>query len=506
MVAPLAVDPSNPRPGLALSVALLRGASSPGLAGLRAVIISPPATSGGDLPVNEARTVYSKEDVEVAAGRCLGYFALQSFVENYPQALVDLVCCTESAGVAASGTLTFAGTPTSNCSWRVWIQGVAVDVFWNVGEAATAARDNNFPRINQKGTDLFCVASAGTAGAMNLLARSKGTAGNDIRLRVKQLTGTGATLTPSGATLTGGTVEVDMTAALAALSKEYDFIVPCLSNVDAQASGGSTNAARVATHIDANVTGFNSRLQQAVYASTGSIAQAKTGAIARNHTNLEHVLSVSDESLPCEIAAAEAGDRMRRRAKESNANRVLQPLKRVRGSADVNGDQPSDPEVIDALNNGVSLMGYSASGAPIILRSVTTHSLDVSGNPDRRCFDVNEVDALYDYSKDLRTGLPQEFMSPDGQVKIAKNRKEGDEPNPEGVVEERDAKAWVIRRTINFWVPKGVIDGVKFQSSVDDGTLICEIDGADENQLDIFVPAKAFKILAKISLVVAKVG
>jgi phage tail sheath gpL-like len=506
MVAPLAVDPSNPRPGLALSVALLRGASSPGSAGLRAVIVSPPATAGGDLPVGEIRTVYSKEDVEVASGRSLAYFAYQAFIANHPQATVDLMLCAESAGVAASGTLTFAGTPTSNCSWRVWIMGWSVDLFWNVGETTTQARDNNFPRINQKGADLFAIASAGAAGVINLAARSKGTPGNDVRIRVKQLTGAGATLTPSAATLTGGTVEVDMTSALAALSREYDFIVPCLSNADAQASGGSNNPARVASHIDANVTGFNSRLQQAVYGSTGSIASAKVGAIARNHTNLEHILSVNDESLPCELAAAEAGDRMRRRARESNANRVLQPLVRVRGSADPSGDQPSDPEVIDALNNGVSIVGYSASGAPIILRSVTTHSVDTLGNPDRRVFDVNEVDALYDYSKDLRLALPQEFMSPDGQVKIAKNRQEGDEPNPAGVIEERDAKAFVIRRTLNFWVPKGVIDGVKFQSTVDDGTLICEVNGTDENQLDIFIPAKAFKILAKISLVVAKVG
>ena len=507
MGAPLAVDPSNPRPGLALSVQLLRGASSAGLQGLRAVIVTPPATVAGDIVVGtEVRTVYSKEDVETAIGRGLGYLAFQALVANYPSALVDTVACAESAGAAAAGNYTFAGAPTTNSSWRVFTQGVAVDLFWNVGETTTQARDNNFPRINAVGSDLFVIATAGAAGVITITARSKGPAGNDVSLRVVKLTGAGATLTASGAKLTGGTTEVDVTTALASLSKEYDYILPCVSNADAQASGGTSNPARVATHIDANLTGFNSRLQQAVYGSSGSIASAKVGAIARNHPNFEHYLSVNDESLPCELAAAELGDRMRRRAKESNANRVLQPLKRIRGSADVNADQPTDPEVIDALNNGVTLQGYAASGAPIVLRSVTTHSQDTLGNPDKRCFDVNEVDALYDYAKDLRTGLPQEFMSPDGQVKIAKNRKEGDEPNPEGVIEERDAKAWVIRRTLNFWVPKGVIDGVHFQSVVDDGTFICEVDAADANQLDIFIPAKAFKILAKISLVIAKAG
>ncbi len=506
MSAPLAVDPSNPRPGLSLTVALLRGASSPGAQGLRAVIISPPATVGGDLAVNTPRTVYSKEDVELASGRSLAYLAMQTLLANYPAALVDLVLCTESAGVAATGSLTFSGTPTSNCWWRVWVQGVPVDVYWNVGETTTQARDNNFPLLNQKGADIFAIASAGGAGVIALAARSKGTAGNDVRLRVQQLAGTGGVLTPSGATLTGGTGEVDMTSALASLAQEYDFILPCVSNVDAQASGGSNNPARVAAHIDAFKDGFNGRLQQAVYGSSGSIASAKVGAIARNHTNLEHYLSVNDESLPCELAAAELGDRMRRRARESNANRVLQPLKRVRGSADKNADQPSDPEVKDALNNGVTLQGYAANGDPIVLRSVTTHSQDTLGNPDKRCFDVNEVDALYDYAKDIRTLLPQEFMSPDGQVKVAKDRKEGDDPLPKGVVEERDVKATVIRRTLDYWYPQGVIDGVKFQAAVDAGEVIVEVNGSDENQVDIFIPAVAFKILAKFGLFIAKAG
>lgn len=506
MVAPLAVDPTNPKPGFYLTVALLRGASSPGSQLLRAAIITPPATAGGNIVVGtEIRPVASADDVEVATGRSAGWLAYKAFFANNKTALVDVVACAESAGVAATGSLTFGGAPVTNSSWRVWVQGVAIDVYWNVGETTAQARDNNYPRINAKSDDIFAIASAGGAGVINLTARSKGLIGNDVRLRVQQLTGSGATLTPSGATLTGGTLESDMTTALATLAvKEYDYILPCMSASDAQSATG--NPQRVATHIDTYLTGSNAKLQQCVYGSNGSIASAKTNAIARNHPNLEHYCSVNDESLPCELAGAELGDRMRRRAKESNANRVLQPLQRIRGSADINGDQPTDPEAIDALNNGVTLQGYAANGAPIVLRSVTTHSQDTLGNPDKRCFDVNEVDALYDYAKDLRAAIPQEFMSPDGQVKVAKNRVAGDEPNPEGVVEERDIKAFIIRRTLNFWVPKGVIDGVHFQSVVDDGSLIVEVNATDPNQVDVFIPAKVFKILAKIGVVLAKVG
>src|SRR5690606_5171501 len=110
MNAPLAVDVSNPSPGLYLTVDLLRGATSPGAAGVRALIISPPQTGEGDITVGtEIRPVFSREDVERAIGRGPGYYAYQALIANDPQALVDLIACAESAGAAATNTLTFTG-------------------------------------------------------------------------------------------------------------------------------------------------------------------------------------------------------------------------------------------------------------------------------------------------------------------------------------------------------------------------------------------------------------
>lgn len=506
MPAPLAVDPNNPKPGLYLKVDLLRGATSAGAAGLRACIISPPATTPGDIVVGtEIRSVYSKEDVEQALGRGLGYYAYQSLFANDPNALVDVIACAESGGAAATGTLTFTGTPVANETYEAVIQGVPIQLSWNVGESTTQVRDNAIAQINKYGADLFVIASAGAAGVVNLTARSKGPCGNDVRLRVRKLAGSGGTCTASGATLTGGTTEVDMSTALGtAATKEYDFILICASNADAQSASASSNPGRLAVHIDTYLSGSNAKLQQGIYGSTGSIAAAKTNIIARNHPNLEHVCSVNDESLPCELAAAELGDRMRRRRLKANANRVLQPLKRVRGSADKVADQPTDAEAIDALNNGVSLVGYDASGTPIILRSVTTHSIDGLGNADRRAFDTADIDGLYSYAKDLRAAIPQQFLAPDGQVNIAKNRQEGDEELPPGVVEERDVKAFVITRTRDVWIKNGVIDGVRFEAAVNENRLISEVNAADPTQLDLFVPAACFKILAKIGLYIGK--
>lgn len=506
MPPPLAVDPSNPKPGLYLTVDLLRGTSSPGAQGLRCGLISPPATTPGNIVIGtEIRPVFSAEDVELAIGRGLGYFAYKTLIANDPLALVDLIAPAESAGAAAAQILTFASAPTSNQTWLVYIMGVACQVAWNVGEANTLAKTNAVTSINQQAADLFAIASAGAGGVVNLTARSKGPCGNDVTVRVVPVSGAGGTLVASGATLVGGTTEIDLTTALAtAAGKEYDFLFPCLSNADAQSATG--NPQRVTTHIDTYKSGSNAKLQQAVIGSTGTTASAKTDTIARNHTNLEHVNSVNDESLPCEVAAAELGDRMRRRRREINANRVLQPLKRVRGAADKVTNNPTDAQAIDALSNGVTIMGYTANGQLMLLRSITTHSQDTLGNPDKRCFDTNEVDSLYDYGKDLRAFIPQQFLTPDAQVKIAKNRVEGDEPLPAGVVEERDVRSAIFSRTVDFWVPKGVIDGDAFRASEADGTLLVQVNASDPTQCDIFIPAKVFKIAAKFGMYLAKVG
>jgi phage tail sheath gpL-like len=508
MTLPLAVDPTNPEPGFYLTVDLLRGSTSPGAAGVKGCIISPPATAGGDIGIaTEIRPVFSKEDVQTAIGKGLGYYAYRSIQANDPQALIDLVACAESAGAAATQTVTFGGAPASAMTIRFWIMGWIVDISWAVGESTTEIKDKFIAAVNERAEDLFVVASSGGAAVGTLTARSKGPAGNDVRLRYKILAGSGGTVALGAGALAGGTTEPDMSTALTLIAgQEYDYILPCLSNTDAQ-TAGTSNMSRVEDHIDALDSGSDAKLQQAYVASTGTIAAAKTGAIGRNSAVMSHVLCVNAESLPCELAGADMGDRMRRRRREANANRVLTKLKRVRGSADPVADKPAGAEPTDAINNGVSLCSYNRQNEVIILRSVTTHSQDAGGNPDRRAFDTNEIDALYDYAKDLRAALPQEFLNPDGgQVKLAKDREEGEEELPAGVVEERDVRGFIIRRTQGFWVPKGVIDGPRFTSVVESGELKVQVNASDPTQCDIFVPARAVKILAKMGLYLAKDG
>lgn len=503
----LAVDPSNKVPGCYLTVNLLRGSSSPGAQGLRCLLVSPPQTGQGSAILDTDITpVFSKEDVQAAQGRSLGYFAFQGIFAADPNATVELISATPSAGATAAGTFTFGAAPTADESWEIDVSGIPTQMSRRVGDSATAARDAAVTAINKNVSKFFGVASAGSGGVVNFTANGAGPAGNDVKIRVKRLSGAGGTLVASGASLTGGTTEPDFTVAYAtALLKEYDYIVPCISNAEAVGTG-TNNVSRLMAQVDSVVTGRLAKLQQVVIGTSAALTSAATGAIARNHTNLELAAFENSQDLPCEIGAVEMADRMQRRRRESNSNRVNQPLPYLRGSFTPVQDAPSDTEAQVALSSGVSAIGYTASGQPMMIRSITTHSLDTSGNPDDRCFDTNEVDALYDYAKDARTFLPQEFQNPGEQVKIAADRQPGDEELPAGVVEERDVRAAWADRTLSIWVPNGTIDGVLFLAAVTAGTYRGKINPSDKTQFDLFIPAVCFKILAKIGVYIAKVG
>jgi phage tail sheath gpL-like len=507
---PLAADPTDPTPGFWLTIDLLRSSTSPGTSQLKCCILSPRATGQGDITDDtEIRPVYSADDVKTAAGRCLGYFAYKALFDNDPDGpVVDLVCPTEATGDTAAGTLTFAAAPTSNMVFRIWIMGHPILTTWDVGEAVTDERDTAVDAINQYVDDLFCVASAGTGGVVDLDANSAGVAGNDVRIRVEVVSGAGGTCTAGAATLTLGTTEPDFTTALSTIEgKEYDYILPCLSNAEAQ-SASTTNQSRVEDHINSLKSGRNAKLQQAHIASSGTFAQAITGSVGCNSEYMTHLCFENSEDLPCEIAGADCGDRMFRRGREKNANRCLEQLAYLRGAADKVANDPSPTESKAALNAGVSVGGYTANGDPLLLRSVTTHSQDAGGNPDKRCFDTNEPDAIFEVGKDMRSYIPQTFFTSGSQVKIARDVVDGSGVGypPKGVVEERDVKSAITKRIRDYWVPEGVVDGVEFDASDEAGEFIVRVNDSDETQVDVFMPAKPFKILSKIGMYLAKVG
>ena len=378
------------------------------------------------------------------------------------------------------------------------IAGRVVEIVWQVGETKTQAGDKLVSQIGKLSSDLP-VTAANVTGTVTLSSKVPGLIGNDLTLGLTVKDGAGGSVAVSGAALASGTTEASFAAVLSLISgKEYDLILAVVSNADAAAASATSGPGRVKTHITTYSTGFSARLQQAVVGVTGTLSAAKAGAAQHDSGYLEYVFCQAGRSLPCEWAGAEAGARLREEQPDPNVNRMRAGYRAtLYGASDLVADALTDAELEDALQSGLAPIAYDATGAPLMVRPVTTYFKDGSGNPDDRILDVGRPTGLFAVAKDLRSALPQQFP----KAKLIPDLTPGDDDPPEGVIEERDVKAFVIAR-LRFWVKKGVVRQDKLEAAIADGSFIVRVNPSDASQCDIVLPLKIIAPLAKFSLVV----
>ncbi len=501
MTVPLAVQPSVKSPGVYLNVNLLAGVANPGSARLRALLLASKSSAGNIVANTEVRTVFGPDDVAVALGAgTLGHLAAKMFFLRNPQGSLDIVAPAESAGANAAATQTFTGTATANSTLRLRAHGRIIDTAWNAGETAATFITRYVATINAQTADLFVIAADATGGDVSLTAKVKGPPGNDVKVNVSIIAGgAGITIAANPTALTGGTTEPDFTTALTSVAtRSYRRIVPCVSNADSTSASGSSNPGRVQAHVVAHQSGNDAKLQVFSVGNTATIANVKAGAIAKNDPAGEYVYGQNYEDLPCECAAADAGDALRFIGIRANFNRIGNVLG-LRGPQDPVADKLTGAELEDLLNNGVTALDVQTfTGQIIVTRPVTTHSLNGSA-ADYRALDLPDTDAIYTVAEDLRDSLPQEFAN----CSVVENLPPGVNRLPAGVVELKDIRGFLTSR-LGFWVDQGVLDGDKLQAALDAQQLLVEINASDATQVDIFLPLGVVKVLSKMGVTVAK--
>lgn len=501
MGIPLAASPTSPTPGFWITVDLVPKKVSPGSQPIRACILAPKNTTGGNITDNtEIRKILSVEDFEAAGGQgCLGALTYTALRRKHPNCQVDYVGPTPSAGSPATGRVTVSGTISVDYTARITISGRLIEVPWLVGETPAQFHAKAVTYVGRYTRELFCTPSVGSPDGLLLTAKGAGPAGNDITLTCTLVGGAGGSVSVTA--FSGGSTEPDYTTALATIQgREYDFIGLALSNADVVSTTG--NFSRLDTHVTGLDSGPAAKLQQAVCAHTGLRTAAAVSSAARNEQQLELFCLQGAQALPCEVMGDEIGGRMEGIAKQISANRIGEEML-VYGAADPVSNNPTPVQSDAALLAGLSVGGYLENGTPYVIRAVTTYSATPTGAQVLPT-DCNEIDAIYQYVKDMRAAIPVEFKG----AKIARDSAAQDEGEdlPEGVVEERDVRAFIVARTRTFWIPKGVIERTSFNQSVDDGSLVVRVNDTDETQLDIFVPLKPFKNLAKFGFYAAKDG
>ena len=502
MSIPKAVSPSTLTPGLYLTVNLVAGAASASTGALRILLLSPKSTAGDLTEDTEVRTGGGADSAETAFGvGTPGHLAAKQLYAMFPNAVIDFGAPTAGGG-SATDDFTISGAPTSNITVGVEVCGREFDVAWLVGEAPDDIRDKVIAGINARDNDLPATASANGVGVVAVTGKVTGNVSNDIKVRIwlKQAqTGTEA-ISPNVLTnLTGGAAEPDFTNILdAASGKEYHLILPCISNADAESVAASSNAERALVHIELFNTGLDAKLQTLCYGSYGTQSAAEAAAQGRNVGYAQHVYLLNARSLPCEIAAAEAGDRVRAVGLDPAANRIGNRIgSSLFGSPNINADNPTTPEKESAIGSGVTILGYDAADNVITIRPITTFSQSPTGSPDRRLLDMQNTDATYVVARDIRDNLPVEFAN----AKIVPDQPPGDQELPAGVTEERDIRAFITAR-LRAWVSAGVVLGSKLEEVLANGELIVQVDPADPTQVNIVIPLSIVPPLAKFGVVV----
>lgn len=481
-------------PGFYLSVNLVAGDQAVGSAPLKALLIAPKG-SGGDITAGTEirRAVAGPDAVSTAVGSGTpGHLAAKAIFKEHPIALVDLIATAEPSGNAATGTITLDDTTpvTVQQTLTSTICGRDITTQWPAGMTDTDAATAHVAEVNAHGSDLPVTAAnaGGTSPVITFTAKLKGTWGNDVGLSVSLKGGTGGTAVASGAALSGGTTEMDVTTVLTTIAgTEYQLSGLATSNTDVASASSTSNPGRIKTSFKANATGSAAKLQQAVLGHTGALSAVKTGVAARNYECMEVVHARNMRSLPCELMGAELGARLREEAIDPDVNRSNRKDMPYRAtlytSKDLTTDAPTAAELEDALQSGVSEIVYTDLGEPFVSIPRTTYFKDSGGNTDHRLVFVSQVSSIYAVARDLRAFLPARFP----KAKIVPTIVQGDDEIPPFVVDADTVRQVSIAR-VREWQKLGVVRKDKLDDAVKNGAFSVQVDSGNSSKLNIQIP------------------
>lgn len=179
------------------------------------------------------------------------------------------------AGAAATGTITFTGSPTEAGTLKLYIGGQRLQVGVAAGEAVATSAANTAAAINAA-LDLPVTASS-ALGVVTLTARHKGECGNgvDVRLNYYQGEATPKGMAVAIAAMSGGTGNPNVATAIAALGGDqyYTIVSPWTD---------TSNVAALETELATRWGPMAQKTGHAFHGLSGSHGTLTTYGAARN--------------------------------------------------------------------------------------------------------------------------------------------------------------------------------------------------------------------------------
>ena len=319
------------------------------------------------------------------------------------------IAVAESAGVAATGAITYVTPAAANGNVRVWVGDDFTDVSITNGDAIATIATNTATAINAK-LD-WAVTASPALGVVTLTAKQKGPRGNWLRFAAV-ITGTGVATTSSAtapAFLASGATADSNTNALATINPFRFYYI--------------ASAAEDASQLGALCTQVNTQggplvgLRQRVFAgSVDTSGNATTIATGINNARCDVMWLQNSEVTPSELAANLAAVVALEEANLSGARALNYDFygndaassQRWQIKAPRSGTAPTRSTIKSALNNGLSPVAVNPNGTTYIVSLITTRSLNGATN-DYRIRDHHKVTICDRYGDDLLTKFGQQF-------------------------------------------------------------------------------------------------
>jgi len=297
------------------------------------------------------------------------------YTELYGLALDD-----NAAGTFASGTITFAGTPTESGTYYGRIGGRSAPAGITAAQTPIQIAASVVAAIN---ADLDgAVTAANAAGVVTVTSKHKGVEGNGIDIRVNYYQGEAL---PKGITvaivpMAGGTANPDVTAAIVAMStiSPYTIVMPW---------SDPANMALMEAELEIRFSGMNMRQGHVFTYKAGNYSVLSAYGSARNSKQSSFLGLNKSPSLPWVNIAQFAGAVEFRGAIDPALPFKGLSLPDVMAPAEIDRFIESERNLL--LHDGCSTVTFDQSGACYVEQVITTYQQNTFGLEDRSMLKLN---------------------------------------------------------------------------------------------------------------------
>lgn len=381
----------------------------------------------------------------------------------------------DAAAAAAAGSIDITGSATETGTLNVYIAygGTTgrVKVGVTAGDAGDAVATALAAAISADANlPVTAVVNGTTSTQVDITARHKGQAGNDIDLRVNYYRDdkTPAGLATTITAMTGGATNPDITDVITAMG-DVQYNVIAMPYTDA------ANLSVVETELDDRWGPMRPIDGYAVAAADGTYAEMSTLGGNENDPHISILACNSSPTSPEEWAAETAA--IVAYYGQIDPARPFQTLGYTYCHAPDDADLFTQQERNLLLLDSVATFKLDAAGKPMVERLVTTYNLNAQGMTDTSYLDANILLTLsylrYSYRARWSQKFPRSKLAKDGTRFGA----------GQAVVTPKVAKA-ELYSLFTAWENVGLVEDFdQFKSD-----LVVEINANDPNRLDMLLP------------------